>query len=215
MLVFADVDVAGLRQLVELPFDHAQRDVAQQPDDLERVLRQRHRHRLDVQVVAEQNRDVVAPARVHRQPSAPQIRAVDDVVVDQRRGVDEFDDRGIEHGPVALVAGQTRRHQQNGRTHPFAAAVLDIAAHLRDERDPRLDVPDELLFDGFQILADGFEDLRQVGGDGGFLRCIAQRGCRVYRAFGRLRIVEFRAGCQRAKPFGAITVGPTAEAPRS
>ena len=66
VLLFGDVDVAGLGELIQLPFDHPQRHVAEQPDDLQRVVRQRHRHRLDVEVVAEQDGDVVAPARVRR-----------------------------------------------------------------------------------------------------------------------------------------------------
>ena len=100
---------------IQLAFDHAQRDVAQQPDDLERVVRERQRHRLDVEVVAEQHRDVVAPPRMHGQPAAPQIGVVDDVVVDERRGVDELDDRRVQHRAVAFVAAQARRHQQHGR----------------------------------------------------------------------------------------------------
>jgi hypothetical protein len=56
------------------------------------------RHRLDVEVVAEQHRDVVAPPRVHGQPAAAQLGLVDDVVVHERGGVDELDDRGVEHG---------------------------------------------------------------------------------------------------------------------
>ena len=93
VLFLGDVDVAGLGELVELPFDHAQRDVAEQADDLQRILRERHRHRLDVEVVAEQDGDVVAPPRVHGQAAAPEVGAVDDVVVHQRRGVDELHDR--------------------------------------------------------------------------------------------------------------------------
>ena len=115
VLVFGDVGVAVLGELVQLAFDHPQRDVAEQPDDVERVVRQRHRHRLDVEVVAEQHGDVVAPPRVHRQAAAPQIRVVDDVVVDERRGVDELDDRRVEHRAIAGVAGQARRHQQHRR----------------------------------------------------------------------------------------------------
>ena len=65
VLVLGDVGVAVLGQLIQLALDHPQRDVAEQPDDVELVVRERHRHRLDVQVVAEQHRDVVAPARVH------------------------------------------------------------------------------------------------------------------------------------------------------
>ena len=59
------------------------------------VLRERQRHRLDVEEVAEQDRDVVAPLRVDGQAAAPQLGVVDDVVVHERRGVDELDDRGV------------------------------------------------------------------------------------------------------------------------
>ncbi len=96
VLVLGDVGVAVLGQLVQLAFDHPERDVAQQPHDVERVVRERQRHRLDVEVVAEEDRDVVAPPRVHRQPAAAQLRVVDDVVVDERGRVDELDDRGVE-----------------------------------------------------------------------------------------------------------------------
>ena len=109
MLVFGDVGVAVLRELIQLAFDHPQRHVAQQPDDLERVVRERQRHRLDVQVVAEEHRDVVAPPRVHGQPAAPQIGVVDDVVVDERRGVDELDDRRVQDRAIALVARTAAR----------------------------------------------------------------------------------------------------------
>ena len=119
VLFFGEVDDAVLGELVELAFDHAQRDVAQQPDDVERVLRERHRHRLDVEEVAGEHRDVVAPLRVHGLPAAPHIRIVDDVVVDERRGVDELDDRGVQHGArrrcsrtgaplISSTAGRTR-----------------------------------------------------------------------------------------------------------
>src|SRR3979409_687765 len=76
-LVCVGVPVVG--QLIELPFDHPQRDVAEQPDDLQLVVRERQRHRLDIEIIAEQHRDVVAPPRVHGQAAATQIRIVDDV----------------------------------------------------------------------------------------------------------------------------------------
>ena len=106
-----------------------------------------------------------------RRRSAP----VDDVVVHQRRGVDELDHRGVEDGAIARVAAQARRHQQHRRPDPLAAALLDVAAHLRDERDAGLDVADELALDGLEILADGLEDLAEVGRSGRFLGSVAQR----------------------------------------
>src|SRR6185503_3114373 len=43
MLVLGDVGVAVLRQLIQLAFNHAERVVAQEADDLERVARERER----------------------------------------------------------------------------------------------------------------------------------------------------------------------------
>ena len=91
VLLLGEFDDAVLRELVDLALDDAQRDVAEQPDDFEVVLRQRQRHRLEVEEVAEQHRDMVAPPRMRRLAPAPQLGLVDDVVVDERRGVDELD----------------------------------------------------------------------------------------------------------------------------
>src|SRR5262249_15515675 len=161
MLVLGDVGVAVLRQLIELALDHPQRDVTEQPDDLQLVVRERHRHRLDVQVVAEQDRDVVAPPRMHGEAPAAQVGVVDDVIVDERRRVDELDDRRIQDGAVALVAAEARRHQQHGRPDPFPAAGLDVLPDLRNQLDPRLHVPRKLLVHLLQVGADRLEDLRQ------------------------------------------------------
>ena len=119
VLVLGDVGVAVLGELVQLALDHPQRDVAQQPDDVERVVRERQRHRLDVEVVAEEHGDVVAPPRVHREPAAAQVRVVDDVVVDERRGVDELDDGGVED----------RRGRRCSR--PGRAAISSTAGRMR------------------------------------------------------------------------------------
>jgi hypothetical protein len=45
---------------------------------------------------------------VHGLPAAPHIGIVDDVVVHERRGVDEFDDGGIQDGAGTDVAAQPR-----------------------------------------------------------------------------------------------------------
>jgi hypothetical protein len=89
-----------VRQLIDLALDDAQGDVAEQADDVQTILAERQRHRLEVEEIAEQDGDVIAPARVHGVPSAPQIGVVDDVVVHQRRGVDELDHRRIQHRAV-------------------------------------------------------------------------------------------------------------------
>ena len=162
VLLLGDVHVAGLGQLVQLALDHAECDVAEQANHVEGILGERERHRLDVEIVAEEDRDVVAPPRVHGQTAAAEVRLVDDVVVHERRGVDELHHRGVEHRPVAGVAGEPGRHQEHGRPHALAAARLDVLADLRNQLDPGLDVARELPLDGLQIGADRLEDLGEV-----------------------------------------------------
>ena len=157
MLLFAEVDDAVLGELIQLAFDHAQRDVAQQADDVERVLREGHRHRLDVEEVAGEHRDVVAPLRVHGLPPAPHIRIVDDVVVHQRGGVNELDHRRVQHRARAGVAAQPRAHQQHRRAHALAAALQQVVADLRNDVDLRLDLARKLALDRLEIVADGLE----------------------------------------------------------
>jgi hypothetical protein len=76
--------------------------------------------------------------------------------------VDELDDRGVQHGHVALVvaAGQPARHQHHGRAHALAAGVLQVLPDLGDQFDARVDVPEEGLVDAFQVVPDGLEQLR-------------------------------------------------------
>ena len=124
-------------------------------------MRQCEGHGLDVEVVAEQHRDVVAPSRVHGQSAAPQIGVVDDVVVDERRRMDELHDGGVQDGAVAGVAAQPRRHQEDGRSHAFPAARADVLPDLRNQRDPGLDVTAEFLVDFLEVCPDRFEDLRE------------------------------------------------------
>ncbi len=73
------------------------------------------------------------------------------------------------------VARHARRHQQHRRADPLAAAVLDVVADRRDERDLRLDVPGELALDLAKVVANRLEHLRE-GGGGGFLRGGIQAG---------------------------------------
>ena len=60
---------------------------------------------------------------------------VDDVVVQQRRGVDELDNCGGRNMPLALIATCPRGQQGRQRPQTFAAAVDDVVGDLIHERD--------------------------------------------------------------------------------
>ena len=107
---------------------------------------------------------MVAPSRVHGFAAAPQLRLVDDVVVNERRGVNELENRRVEHRALARVASHASGHQQHRRTDPFPAAVPNVVADRRDEGDLRLHVPGELAFDLTKVVANRLEQLREGGG---------------------------------------------------
>ena len=101
--------------------------------------------------------------RVDGQAAAPQLGVVDDVVVDERRGVDELHDRRVQLGVFALVAAEARRHQQDCGAHALAAALLDVLPDLGDERDLRLQVTAKLALDPDQIVANWLEQPDEIG----------------------------------------------------
>jgi hypothetical protein len=76
-----------------------------------------------VQEVADQHAGGVAEGRVGRLAAASQGRLVDDVVVQQRGGVDELDHRGQQ-----VMAG---RQRSSGRAPSAAAAPGASACRLR------------------------------------------------------------------------------------
>jgi hypothetical protein len=79
------------RQLQHLTFDHLLRDFNQRGEDIEIPFAQRHVERLHVQPVACQHRHGISPLRIHRGLSSPRIGFIDDVVVNERRIVNQFD----------------------------------------------------------------------------------------------------------------------------
>src|SRR6478736_6233389 len=100
---------------------------------------------------------------MHGETPAPQIRVVDDVVVNQGGRVNELDNGRVERSPIATVARETRGHEEDGRTDPLAAARANVLPDLRDEVDVRLKMPLELPIDLIQVSADRLEDLCEVG----------------------------------------------------
>ena len=85
-------------------------------------------------MIADQDGRVVTPLRVRRGPPAPERRLVDDVVVDERRGVEHLDDAGQADASRTGVAGQARRQQEEHRAQALTAGARDVPAHLLDQR---------------------------------------------------------------------------------
>ena len=102
------------------------REVDEDVEDAEVALFESHLEGLHVEPVAGENAAVIAPAGIRGGPAAAGVGAVDDVVVDQRGAVQQFDDGGEANGAAAGVRrrseckeaaaqgeGACRRHRED------------------------------------------------------------------------------------------------------
>ena len=71
--------------------------------------------------------------RVCCRAATPHVRIVNDVVVQQRGGMDEFDHRSQFVMMPSGVAACAGRQDYKRRPQPFAAAAYDVVGHLPDE----------------------------------------------------------------------------------
>ena len=130
VLFFVD-QVAELLHLQQLALDHLLRERDEQFEDAEVALLQRATEGLHVEPVAGEHALRVAPGRVRRRTSAARVGLVDDVVVDQRRGVEHLDDRAEADAALARAAERLGREQQQQRANALAAAGDQVAARCR------------------------------------------------------------------------------------
>jgi hypothetical protein len=87
------------------------------------------------QEIADQHGRRIAEHDVGGRLAAPQLAAIDHVVMQQGGGVDEFDRRGELVVARALVADQFRPGERQHRPHALAAAADQVPGQRRDQRD--------------------------------------------------------------------------------
>ena len=104
------------------------------------------------QKVADEDRGLVAPQRICRVAAASQIARIDDVVVQQGRGVDELDRGGECYVAAAAIATQPRATQGKHRPQPLAAAGNDMAGKLWNQRNRAMHALDDQPVDAFEVI---------------------------------------------------------------
>jgi hypothetical protein len=113
-----------------LPLGHLDGHVGHRFHNQMVLVGQGQRHRLGVEVIADQDGDFVAPERVHRWIAAPQLGVVHDVVVQQGGGVDELNDGAeVIHARTGVTA-QASRQDEQCRADALAAAGQDVLRGL-------------------------------------------------------------------------------------
>ncbi len=112
-----------------------------------------------VHEVADQHARLVAEDVVGGGAAAALLRAVDHVVVQQRRGVHELDEhRRFDMFVVADAAGAPGEHAEQG-AQALAAAADDVLGHLVDQRHGALEARADHGVDGHQVGRHGRANL--------------------------------------------------------
>ena len=164
VLFFVD-EAAELFDLQQLALDHLLRERDEQVEDAEVTLLQCGGEGLHVEPVAGEDAFGIAPGGVGGGAAAAGVGLVDDVVVDQRCGVQHLNDGAEADARVRGAAEGFGGEQQQQRADALAAAGHQVARDVRDDRDVGGGVLREFLFDRGEIVAQKVKDL--LGGRDG------------------------------------------------
>ncbi len=117
--------------------------------------------------IAEENADGIAPFSVGRGLVAPPVGSVDDVVVDERGHVDEFQNDGeIDVGGGDFSRGSTGQNGKGG-AEVFAAVVESIGDVTLDGWVKGFGLFPDALIDRVEVRIDQLEGLLEAGARGG------------------------------------------------
>ena len=132
---FRRVRVAGIHQLQHLAGRDRVGRIGHHADHFGRFERRHHLEGARVQEIADQHRGGVAKGLVRRIAAAALGGIVHDVVVQEGRRVDEFDQRsGRDVGRICRTR-RARGQQNQQRPQALAARAHDVIPDLADERD--------------------------------------------------------------------------------
>ena len=125
--------MVALDNLAFAQIGHATDDVVEQ---IELAALQTEPHVACQYIVADDDRIARLPTGIDRGSSAPHIRLVDNVVVNQRGNMNHLDQHTRQHGTFAEIAGRracSRRKHHYRRPQTLAARREDVVQHLRQK----------------------------------------------------------------------------------
>src|SRR6185369_6465259 len=144
---------------------------------------------------------VIAPAGVRRGAAAAGVGRVDDVVVDERGAVEEFDDGGKSNGAAAGVACVTCGKEEQSGTQALAAATEKIAGDFGNRRKGGGALSRQFLFDQHEVVPDEIKDLPNCQQRDGLPPDLRRTRACVERnsiAFERMAVKRACVGCGSA-----------------
>ena len=155
-----------LLHLEQFALDHLLGEFGEHVEDAEIALLHGDAEGLHIEPVAGEDTHGVAPLGVGGGTAAAGLGVVDDIVVDERGGVDDLDDGSELHRAIASIAEEFGGEQQERGADALAAASAQILADFGDGGDVGDGVAPELPFDGCDVVAQKVEDFFTVDGRG-------------------------------------------------
>ena len=141
--------------LAKLPLAHDPRGIADRARYVDIGKRRGHANRSGEEVIAQEHARLVAPSGIDRLQMAAEIRLVQHVVVDQRRRVDQLQDRR-RHEVIAIqAAGGQSGQEHQGRAEPLSAELEAVLRQSIDERKTAADFSPQEVLHLVQFLANG------------------------------------------------------------
>ncbi len=119
---------------------------------------------LHVEPVAGEHAHGVAPLSVGGGTAAANLGLVDNVVMDEGSGVDNFNYGGELYRALALVSQEFGGEQQERRTQPFASSGAQVFSDLGDGGDVRDGVAAKLFFNRDNVFTKQVKDFFPVDG---------------------------------------------------
>jgi hypothetical protein len=102
---------------------------------------------------------MIAPTRICRRPSAARISAVDYIVMNQRRAVNQFDYGTQVHRGSAVIARVSGGEQQKRGTQALASAAYQITCHFGYWFAGEASLTREFLFHARKVVAHQIKNL--------------------------------------------------------
>jgi len=158
-VVFGDIHATDLCELQEFAFDHFLGEVDEHVENSEIPFFQGHLKRLHVQPVAGQNAAMIAPAGVGRRAAPARVGAVDDVIVDQRRAVEKFDDGSELDSAGSAVSSVARGEKQQRGAQALSAAAQQIGSDFGDGLEGGGALSRQFVFHEHEVISDEIENL--------------------------------------------------------
>src|SRR6184192_3201973 len=112
--------------LHQLAFHHLLRQSDEKIEDSEVLFLESDFKRLHVEPVASQDAFGISPFGIRRRAAAARERFIDDIVVYQRGGVDDLNDRSQPYCALTVVSAQFCREQKQRRANALSPTLAQI-----------------------------------------------------------------------------------------